>query len=227
MAGSLSGRKSYNEDLSRSKTTSQSKTWECVIPACMNYYISSNAVDRNEKTCARSTFIGEGATEKTVWWKVDMGDIYSIYSIDVLFENMEDEARQRGRFAGFSLYLSESGKRDNDSLCYKNGQDVPPLNFTTTCIGYGRYVFFYNERLDGVDYPPDYKMRSLSMLCEVIVKGCNKTFYGKNCEKKCSVNCEDQRCNIVNGTCMRCSSGWTGQLCKNSMNVMISFSSLV
>lgn len=80
--------------------------------------------------------------------------------------------RQRGRFAGFSLYISNSNDRKNSDLCYKDGLQLPPLNFTTLCIGYGRYVIFYNERLHGVSYPSDYQHTSIyTELCEVIVQG--------------------------------------------------------
>ncbi|XP_061170700.1 multiple epidermal growth factor-like domains protein 6 [Saccostrea echinata] len=203
-------------DISRYKSTSQASTWLCAVPTCNTFYISSNAVDRVEGTCTRTSVIGGSSPEKTVWWKVDLGDIYSIYSINILFKDLPGyEDRQRGRFAGFSLFISESGKRENHSLCYKDGPELPPLNFTTTCTGYGRYVIFYNERLDGVDYPDGYEIHTLTELCEVIVKGCNKSSYGRNCDRKCSVNCEDQRCNIVNGTCIRCTKGWKGSSCEN------------
>lgn len=64
---------------------------------------------------------------------------------------------------------------DNSSLCYKDGphDQLPPLNFTTTCFTYGRYVTFYNERLDGTIYPNNYQTAVVyaAELCEVIVQG--------------------------------------------------------
>lgn len=82
------------------------------------------------------------------------------------------ESRQRGRFAGFSLYVSNTDDIQGSTLCYKNGPQLPPLKFTTTCPKYGRYVIFYNERLDGVAYPKEYEVQSIATeLCEVIVKG--------------------------------------------------------
>lgn len=87
------------------------------------------------------------------------------------------ENRQRGRFAGFSLYVSNTDVASTvgiqgSTLCYKNGPQLPPLNFTTTCITYGRYVIFYNERLDGVMYPAVYEsVNVITELCEVIVQG--------------------------------------------------------
>ena len=80
--------------------------------------------------------------------------------------------RQQRRFAGFSLYASNTEDMDNSSLCYKDGPQLPPLNFATTCITSGRYVTFYNERLNEVKYPEVYELSTvLTELCEVIVLG--------------------------------------------------------
>lgn len=84
--------------------------------------------------------------------------------------------RQQGRFAGFSLYVSNNGIIEHSTLCYKNSINVPPLNFTTNCTKYNRYVIFYNERLDGVQYPEGYEVTNVfTELCDVIVQG--KTCY--------------------------------------------------
>ena len=81
--------------------------------------------------------------------------------------------RQRGRLAGFSLYISASGNITGSVRCYKDGPQLPPLNFTTTCFTTGRYAIFYNERLDGVTYPGTYQTsHAVTMeLCEVVVLG--------------------------------------------------------
>lgn len=89
--------------------------------------------------------------------------------------------RQRGRFAGFSLYVSNTTDRHNGYLCYKNGRELPPLDFITDCIKYGRYVIFYNERLNGIQYPPGYEPASVATeLCEVSVKGMLITLFFNN-----------------------------------------------
>lgn len=72
------------------------------------------------------------------------------------------EKRQRGRFAGFSLYVSYTGEIS----------ELPPLNFTATCTEIGRYVIFYNERLDAVTYPDGYELLNVYIeFCEVVVEG--------------------------------------------------------
>lgn len=87
------------------------------------------------------------------------------------------EMRQKGRFAGFSLYISNNDVLSIDAIqgsrmCYKDGPQLPPLNFTTTCTEYGRYVIFYNERRTGTPYPEGYEVGNVfTELCEVSVEG--------------------------------------------------------
>lgn len=85
------------------------------------------------------------------------------------------DIRQRGRFAGFSLYVSKTGDIQNATLCYKDGPQLPPLNFTSICTESARYVIFYNERLNRVNYPKGYEIANvITELCEVIVQGTYK-----------------------------------------------------
>lgn len=80
--------------------------------------------------------------------------------------------RQIGRFAGFSLYLSNTTERQSKDLCYKDGPELPPLDFNKNCTKYGRYVIFYNERLIGKKYPVGYETSNvITELCEVTVTG--------------------------------------------------------
>lgn len=86
--------------------------------------------------------------------------------------------RQRGRFAGFSLYVSNSTDRQSKDLCYKDEAELPPLDFNTNCTKYGRYVIFYNERLLGIKYPVGYETANVvTELCEVTVTGIHIFFY--------------------------------------------------
>lgn len=95
-----------------------------------------------------------------------------MYECGFLFITYLLENRQRGRFVGFSLYVSNTGHISESTLCYKDGPQLPPLNFTATCTEYGRYVIFYNERLDAVTYPDGYELLNLyTELCEVVVQG--------------------------------------------------------
>lgn len=39
--------------------------------------------------CMRIDDIGYNFLYKIMWWKVDIGGVYSIYSIDILFKNYD------------------------------------------------------------------------------------------------------------------------------------------
>lgn len=203
--------------LSYNKVATQSHTYE--YPGMR--FDAKNAVDGNLTTCMRTRPVGTNALESITWWKVDLGRAYNIYSISILFKRYDSyEMRQKGRFAGFSLYISNNDVLSIDAIqgsrmCYKDGPQLPPLNFTTTCTEYGRYVIFYNERRTGTSYPEGYEVGNVfTELCEVSVEGCIKHgVYGKQCNSPCSMNCKDKMCHIVNGTCQTCEPGWIGQLC--------------
>ncbi|XP_062571183.1 multiple epidermal growth factor-like domains protein 11 [Saccostrea cucullata] len=201
------------DDLSFGKRSEQSSSAVCKpVSACW----AINAVDRDNSTCMKTAYIGPSSTYKTVWWYVDLGDVYSVNSVRILFKTFEKqyENRQRGRFAGFSLYLSTTANKEDGHMCYKDGLQLPSLDFTTTCEGHGSYVIFYNERLDGTVYPEGYEKLIITELCEVVVEGCKMGTFGKLCSKHCSKHCEESKCDIINGTCMGCMPGWTGQFCQ-------------
>lgn len=70
------------------------------------------------------------------------------------------------------MFVSKTGDIQGATFCYKNGPQLPPLNFTTVCSESGRYVIFYNERLDEVTYPDAYEVINVhTELCEVTVQG--------------------------------------------------------
>lgn len=73
------------------------------------------------------------------------------------------------------MYVSNTGDISGSTLCYKDKPPLPPLNFTKVCPESGRYVIFYNERLDGVTYHDGYEVENVFIeLCEVKVQGtCN------------------------------------------------------
>lgn len=110
-----------------------------------------------------------------LWWYTTLKRFICLMHFLNHFFNIEN--RQRGRLAGFSLYVSNSSLSTNTdiksaTLCYNDGPHLPAINFTTTCIKEGRYVIFYNERLNEVTYPEGYEISNdFTELCEVIVKG--------------------------------------------------------
>lgn len=53
-------------------------------------YYAKNAVDKNITTCMRTQSIGLNSLDKTVWWKVDLGAVYNIHSVNIIFRNYDD-----------------------------------------------------------------------------------------------------------------------------------------
>lgn len=70
------------DDLSYKRDAYQSHT--------NNKFIASNAVDKNTTTCMRTESIGNNSPNKTVWWKLDLGGVYNIYKISILFKNYDN-----------------------------------------------------------------------------------------------------------------------------------------
>ena len=68
--------------------------------------------------------------------------------------------------------MSNTTDRDHGVWCYKNGLQLPPLDVTISCITHGRFVIYYNERVDGTNYPTGYETGNVvTELCEVTVRG--------------------------------------------------------
>lgn len=204
------------DDLSVKKTATQKD-----IASTCSLCGAQLAVDRNVNTCIRTEAIGKTSQQHSTWWNVDLGDIQSVYNIRIQFKDGTDTIhteQQKGRFAGFSLFVSNTTDGQNNSLCYKNGPELPLLDFNKTCTKHGRYVIFYNERLEETIYPPGYEINSVfTELCEVTVTGCSSLgVYGDHCDKPCPQNCQERRCNIISGKCLGCLPGWMGDECNKA-----------
>ncbi|XP_061192646.1 multiple epidermal growth factor-like domains protein 10 [Saccostrea echinata] len=128
--------------------------------------------------------------------------------------------RQQRHLAGFSLYISNTSRREEGFLCYKDLStlELPDLDFSTRCIKYGRFVIFYNERIGQTFYSSSrYENPALTELCDVVVRGCYQTgVYGYSCNINCPINCQGRRCDIVNGYCLGCTEGWSGSKCNQA-----------
>lgn len=70
------------DDISHNKIATQSHT--------NNNNDASRAVDGNTETCMQSRAIGPNSPDTTVWWKVDLGEINNIYTINIQFRNHDD-----------------------------------------------------------------------------------------------------------------------------------------
>lgn len=76
------------DDISYNKVATQSHTYTGGV------YEARFAVDRNTATCMRTKPIGQYQYPyRTVWWKVNLGRVYNIYSINILFKNYDGSGR--------------------------------------------------------------------------------------------------------------------------------------
>ena len=72
--------------MSQNKIATQSTTSSGPTDA----FRAGNAVDRDITTCMRTYGIGLLTSQyKSEWWKVDLGGVYNIYSINILFKNYQ------------------------------------------------------------------------------------------------------------------------------------------
>lgn len=83
------------DDISYNKIATQSDTYNGMD------YVASNAVDGNTATCMRTDPIGVTNPGKATWWKVDLGGVSSIYSVNIQFKSYD----QYGVYY-YGMYLS-------------------------------------------------------------------------------------------------------------------------
>nr|XP_022306985.1 multiple epidermal growth factor-like domains protein 11 isoform X1 [Crassostrea virginica] len=158
--------------------------------------------------------------KSTAEWRVDLEAILSVHHIFIQYPTDDKPWDENNVFTpgflGFSVYISNTINKEDGVLCfmdtnYTNATIPNPVNIT--CPYHGRYVIYYNNRTHP-PYPSGYSNVAYNDLCEVEVYGCpTPGFYGESCSMQCPQNCQEERCHIVNGTCLRCVSGYIGQIC--------------
>ena len=111
------------DDLSKGRVATQSTSFAY---STSNIYLfnASNAVDRNITTCMRTGDIGRHSLYQTVWWRVDLGGVYSIYSVNILFKNYDS-------FGIFHIFDKTSNKKNVYSV---------NMHFKKY-VGYGTCIF--------------------------------------------------------------------------------------
>ncbi|XP_034321090.2 receptor-type tyrosine-protein phosphatase epsilon [Magallana gigas] len=156
----------------------------------------------------------------TAEWRVDLGDELSIHYIFIQYRTddfaWDENNGYTARFLGYSVYVSNSTNKEDGVLCFKDTNytraTIPnPTNIT--CITHGRYVIYYSDK-NNPPYPAGYDEFAFNEICELEVYGCpTPGYYGLDCSLPCPRNCQEGRCNIVDGSCLGCVPGYTGPTC--------------
>nr|XP_034322582.1 multiple epidermal growth factor-like domains protein 10 [Crassostrea gigas] len=154
--------------------------------------------------------------KNTATWRVDLGRVVSISHIDIYYRtDNRNNSQNLDRIAGFFVYVSNTTSKDDGYLCYHDeltDRFMLSEDQHINCTLLGRYVIYYNERKQSVQYPSFYSNYAYNELCEVEVYGC-KGIYGDDCIYPCPANCKDRRCDTNAGHCLSCSSGYKGLEC--------------
>lgn len=87
----------FLDDLSYNKIATQSPIYRRI-----SEYEANNALDRNITTCMRTQAIGLSSTDNNMWWKVDLGGLYNVYRITIMFKSYEE---QPGIYALVNVYM--------------------------------------------------------------------------------------------------------------------------
>ncbi|XP_056002100.1 multiple epidermal growth factor-like domains protein 11 isoform X3 [Ostrea edulis] len=199
------------------------KTAQQLYPLSDSNWGADKAVDGQKSDCSAAggqCTISAYAAQTAKWW-VDLGGVLSIRYLTIYFRTdnvaWDSSNGYTTRFLGFSVYISNTTNNDDGVLCFKDTMytraTIPnPTNIT--CPRHGRYVIYYNERLQGVTYPSEYSSFAFNDLCEFEVYGCSRPgVYGENCDIPCPQNCQERHCDIVTGTCLGCIPGYKGSFC--------------
>eukprot|EP00105_Crassostrea_gigas_P026842 XP_011447931.1 PREDICTED: uncharacterized protein LOC105342639 [Crassostrea gigas] len=187
-------------------------------------YDASKAVDglkTNLQVTAYQCTISE-ENYKTALWRVDLGDMLGVHHITIYYRTDNDPWGPRNgyvpRFLGFSVYISNTTKKEDGVLCFKDNQHFTneniPAVITLNCTHHGRYVIYYNNRTS-TNLPPYYSKYAFNELCEFEVYGCpNPKYFSKNCSQPCPARCNNSRCHIETGLCSGCADGYQGPACE-------------
>lgn len=91
--------------------------------------------------------------------------------ITTFFKREDNENIWLASLCMYNTDVSTTSKIKSSTLCYKDGPQLPPMNFTTACKNRGvTPSFMYNERLDRVSYIAEYELDSVfTELYDVVV----------------------------------------------------------
>ncbi|XP_061169367.1 uncharacterized protein LOC133178662 [Saccostrea echinata] len=212
---------SSTENLSKKSTTilSQSSTYALRNAS----YANDGNLNTKEFSCAHTATC---SNQSKAWFQVDLGRPHRIQHVKIYYrrEGNEPDDWKQYRFRKFYLDVSDYSATESmtsqRTRCYTDNTtepNLPPNIIDIPCKQLARYIIVEST----YKAPEDYRSTGpILEICEIEVYGCNARHYGSNCSKKCSVNCVQEICNIINGSCIfGCKSGYYGHMCNESCSL--------
>ncbi|XP_052080277.1 hepatocyte growth factor receptor-like isoform X2 [Mytilus californianus] len=143
------------------------------------------------------------------WWIFEFS-FDTAYITDITIYYRENNAFEMD---GFQLYVTNTPTiPPNGFLCYEDPKPgLPNIRQTIPCYHLGKYVIYYDRtgyELESIPYAPTVS------LCYVAIYGCEKNFWGSNCDISCAESCIEKHCFPGNGSCIL--GGCSDKNCLNS-----------
>ncbi|XP_063398995.1 platelet endothelial aggregation receptor 1-like [Mytilus trossulus] len=161
--------------------------------------ISNRFQEGNTIYCTH-TFGYDDDNPLPAWWMFEFDfELAYITEIQICYRN-----GQASRMDGFKLYVTNTSLTPSDSspngyLCYEDPEDndgsLPNLNQTIPCNHLGKYVIYYDDKGSSGLGP-------IVELCYVAINGCQKSFWGSDCQNNCAEKCIERNCFPGNGSCV-------------------------
>ncbi|XP_063398312.1 cell death abnormality protein 1-like [Mytilus trossulus] len=120
----------------------------------------------------------------------------------LVVSNGFEQASIARRMAGFKLCVSNTSTiPPNNDACYEDpGPGLPNITQTISFNQLGKYVIYYDDK-GSTELRGRYDGPVIE-LCYIAINGCQKSFWGLNCDSSCADNCIEDNCFPGNGSCI-------------------------
>ncbi|XP_052694709.1 protein draper-like isoform X1 [Crassostrea angulata] len=177
----------------------------------------------------RTLEIGQNAPKETVWWKVDLGAVYNIYRINILFRNYDGYGCANASVYGKNCDTPCPTNCKNNTCHIQNGTCFTCIpgwtgHYCNTKCEEGWYGFSCSQQCEGQCRDGticNHENGHCEKGCDAAWTGtfcdieCDNGTYGLNCVKNCSGHClNNSPCNKQTGKCNKgCNPGYTNGDC--------------
>ncbi|VDI55259.1 Hypothetical predicted protein [Mytilus galloprovincialis] len=204
----------FTENLTPFGTASLSSTldiWKTQAIKAIQPPISNTWTNRNTIYCTHTDGYRD-TNPLPAWWMFEFS-FESAYITEIQIYYREGLAI---RMDGFKLYVTNTSTIPPVGyLCYEDGPGLPNITQTIPCYQLGKYVIYYDDKgSTEVSRETTRFYGPLVELCYVAINGCQKSFWGSDCEQLCPENCIERNCYPQNGSCVW---GCNAKFCLNDI----------